>query len=221
MTPEPERWPEFDSFEDLIETLKQRLADDLPGPSRHLAMAPSHRGIIDPDTARERFHLEGAVLVLLYPSAGGASVVYTIRRADLRNHGGQVSFPGGRREEGESLEETAIREAGEEVGIDREAVELIAELTPLYIPPSRYIVHPFVGAARSRPDFTRGEDEVDRILEVPLRKLLDPESRSVERWNIRGQESDVPFFDVADVRIWGATAMITSELLAAVEPVGR
>ncbi|MGD8415190.1 MAG: CoA pyrophosphatase [Candidatus Latescibacterota bacterium] len=179
-------------------------------------MAPSHRETIDPDEARKRPHREGAVLVMLYPGQSGPSTLFTVRRADLNDHAGQISFPGGRREAGERLETTATREAEEEVGIGRDEIEVVGELTPLYIPPSRYIVHPFVAAAASRPDFRLQESEVARIIEVPLADLQDPANRRSEIWKIRDEESRVPCFRIGGERIWGATAMIMNELLAVI-----
>jgi 8-oxo-dGTP pyrophosphatase MutT (NUDIX family) len=184
-------------------------------------MAPPHRESIDANRARSRPHKEGAVLILLYPSADGAIdeavdevyTVFTVRKAELRHHGGQISFPGGRRELGESLEMTAIREAEEEVGIDRAKIEVLGALTPLFIPPSRFIVHPFVAVAHASLEFRIEEREVECILEVPLSRLRDPSSRQMQTLEMRGENSQVPCFKVDESRIWGATAMITSELL--------
>ena len=204
-------------FEAFAQRLKLRLTGPLPGPDLHARMAPPHRESIDVDRARNRPHKEGAVLVLLYPSvdglAGDVSTVFTVRRADLRHHGGQISFPGGRRESGESLEMAAIREAEEEVGIDRTMIDVIGLLTPLFIPPSQFIVHPFVAVTNTSPEFRVEEREVERILEVPISRLRDPSSRQMQEWEIRGEKSQVPCFKIGESKIWGATAMITSELL--------
>ena len=197
----------------LTRRLKLRLREPLPGLDLHERMAPTHRETIDVTAARDRPHKEGAVLILLFPSDAQVSTVYTVRHADLRHHGGQISFPGGRRESDESLEATAIREAEEEVGIDRTKIEILGSLTPLFIPPSRFIVHPFVAATHFSPEFRVEKREVERILEVPLSHLSDPSSHRLEKWEVEGEESYVPFFQVGGARIWGATAMITSELL--------
>ena len=107
-------------------------------------------------------------------------------------------------------------EAEEEVGIDRTKIEVLGALTPLFIPPSQFIVHPFVAVTSASPEFRADEREVERILEVPLRRLLDPSSRQMQSLEIRGEYSQVPCFKVDESRIWGATAMITSELLEVV-----
>ncbi|MFV1981463.1 MAG: CoA pyrophosphatase, partial [Rhodothermia bacterium] len=157
----------FETFAAFAHRLKLRLGGPLPGPDLQARMAPPHRESMDVDRARTRPHKEGAVLILLYPSAGEVATLFTVRKAELRHHGGQVSFPGGRRELGESLEMTAIREAEEEAGIDRTRIEVLGSLTPLFIPPSQFIVHPFVAVANASPEFRIEEREVERILKVP------------------------------------------------------
>jgi 8-oxo-dGTP pyrophosphatase MutT (NUDIX family) len=209
-TAEPE-W-----FSRLVERLRERLSQPLPGRDFHLEMAPSHRVTIDVEQARKRPHKESAVLVLLFPAAGEVATVYTVRRGDLTHHAGQISFPGGRREPNETLEETAIREAEEEIGVSRELFEILGAMTELYIQPSGFIVQPFLAVSSERPDFTAQQQEVERVLEIPLVALFDPKNRRTEQWTIRGEASTVPFFKVADHTIWGATAMISGELLALV-----
>ncbi len=145
-----------ESFEAFVDRVRSRLGEPLPGPDAHRRMAPPHRDMIDATAAKDRPHNEGAVLILLYPrgdeEGDEVSTVFTVRHPDLRYHGGQISFPGGRREPGEPLEVTAVREAEEEVGIDRHSVEVLGSLTPLFIPPSRFIVHPYVAAIRHVDD---------------------------------------------------------------------
>jgi 8-oxo-dGTP pyrophosphatase MutT (NUDIX family) len=174
--------------------------------------------MVDPDRALERDHRIGAVLVLLFPLDDSAATVYTVRRADLTHHAGQVSFPGGRIDGDETPQDAALREAQEEIALDPGDVEIIGRMTRLYIPPSRFIVHPFLAITRQRPVFLAQEQEVETILEVPVSELLEPDTRKTEVWEIRGEKSHVPWYDVSGVRIWGATAMITAELLGLLDP---
>jgi 8-oxo-dGTP pyrophosphatase MutT (NUDIX family) len=117
-------------------------------------------------------------------------------------------------EPGEDLATAALREAHEEVGIEPAGVELIGALTPLPMPHTGFVLHPFVGLAQVRPHLRPREEEVARVLEVPLRELADP-SRLREEPRLLGQQVyQVPFFDVAGEKVWGATAMILAELLA-------
>lgn len=158
-----------------------------------------------------------AALLLIYPVGDAWHVPLTRRGSQLRHHTGQISLPGGRIDPGESVEQTAVREAFEEVGLDPAVVELIGRLTPVPIPVSQFLLHPVVGFAQQRPAFEAAAGEVDRIIEVPVLDLLQPDRvRWEERHRSRRPEvlMDVPYFDVAEERIWGATAMVLSELVA-------
>ncbi|MGH2538513.1 MAG: NUDIX hydrolase [Candidatus Promineifilaceae bacterium] len=188
----------------------------LDGPAAQRRMSPVPRaGRPAEKPGRPRL---AAVLVLLYNRARQTHLVLTVRRDDLAYHAGQVSFPGGRREGKESLAQTALREAQEEIGLDPAALTLVGELTPLYIPPTDYEVHPFVAWHPGRPAFRPQPGEVAGILETPLGLLLNPATRRQERWNVRGVELEVPFYAIEGYQAWGATAMILSELLARLRP---
>lgn len=184
-----------------------------------LKMAPMPRPVIrtaeTPGQPRQ-----GGVMILLYNIEEQTHLVLTRRRDDLRSHSGQISFPGGRREEGESLQTTAFREAYEEIGVHPDELEFIGRLSHLYIPPSDYEVHPFVTWYKNgRPTFIPQETEVAEILEVPLSHLLNPATRQQETWQIRGFELDVPFYLVEGHKVWGATAMMLSEFLTRLEKI--
>lgn len=204
-------------FEPVVGRLRARLQEPLPGHDAHLTMAPSHRldrVLLSVEGKKAR---EAAVLALLYPLAGQAALVLTARPPSLRDHGGQVAFPGGQREPGEMFLQAALREANEEVGLDPEQVEVLGALTPLYIPPSRFCVYPFVAICEAPPALFPMEAEVARVLHVPIPHLLDPQQRGHGRWEVRGEPSDVPFFEVEGLQVWGATAMMLAELLALVQ----
>lgn len=156
---------------------------------------------------------QGAVLLLLYRKEGTVHLILTRRRDDLNAHAGQISFPGGRREPVESLEQAALRETREEVGINPATISILGELTPLYIPPSDYEVHPFVGWHDQAPVFVPQPAEVAEILEVPLELLLDRETRRQETWERSGIRLDVPFYNIGRHKVWGATAMMLSEFV--------
>jgi len=174
-------------------------------------MVPRPRGIRSPEVAgRPR---QGGVLVILYPLNGLTHLVLTRRCDDLNSHAGQISFPGGRQEEGESLKSTAVREAQEELSVNPSALSHLGRLACLYIPPSDYEVHSFVAWHDGRPEFIPQVDEVAEILEVPLAHLVDPSTLWEEIWEIRGFQVEVPYFMVDGHKVWGATAMILSEFL--------
>ena len=143
------------------------------------------------------------------------------RRADtLANHRGQVSFPGGARDPGETLDETALREAHEELNIPPSVPQLIGHLTPIYIFPSDYAVHPVVGYTPARPAFRANPSEVAQVLEMPVGMLLDDATKEEERWTIHDIEMDVPFYRLEGHVVWGATAMMLSEFEQRLRRVG-
>ncbi len=202
----------MESFEELERTLRLRLAGDLPGLSGQLPMAPRPRfgwkpGVI-PDDCRH-----GAGLLLLYPVDGSVYVLLTVRDDQLPNHAGQVSLPGGAVEDGESFGDAALREAHEETGVDPRMVRLVGSLSSLHVPVSRFVLHPHVGVCDSRPDLRPEAGEVAEILEVPLELLAEADRHRVERRTYGGRPVQVPFFEVDDQRVWGATAMVLAEFL--------
>lgn len=202
----------------LVERMRARLRRPLPGHAAHLPMAPLR--LRPPESLRieGKACREAAVLVLLVPGVDDHSaVVLTARRPDLRDHAGQVSFPGGRVEPGETHEAAARREGFEEVGVPSDLPDVLGALTPLYIPPSNFCVFPFVAALAARVAYRPQEDEVAAMLEVPLADVLDPAARRVETWLHRGAPTEIPFFAVAGRRVWGATAMTLAELAVVVE----
>ncbi len=205
----PERFARF------FEQLRRDLSGPLPGVEVQARMAPlprsgpSYRGTPGP-TART-----GGVLVLFYPYAGHLSLPLILRPTYSGVHSGQVGFPGGGREpEDADLTATALREAYEEVGIDAQRVEVLGALTPLYIVASNYLVQPTVACTDARPDFHLDPYEVAQLLETPVAHLLDPATVRRVTWELRGRQVDVPYYDVAGQTVWGATAMMLSELLA-------
>jgi 8-oxo-dGTP pyrophosphatase MutT (NUDIX family) len=190
-------------------------------------MAPSPRVGWDPLKFPEGAR-NGAALLLVYPSAADAAfpgqhgdqlhLALTVRGSGLRNHTGQVSLPGGGVDAGETFEAAALREAEEEVGLDRRTVDILGRLTPLHIPVSGFLLHPIVGFTSMRPAFQRAEWEVARIIEAPVSLLSDPAAmkREIRTRTVKGQsiDVDVPYFDIEGEKVWGATAMVLAEFCA-------
>ena len=155
-----------------------------------------------------------AVLVPILLSPEGARVVYTLRTGGLRDHAGQVSFPGGGVDPGDaSLLETALREAEEEVDLRRDLIEVIGELEDMYVPPSRFLVKPFVALLPPEAELVLAPDEVEAIFSVGLEELMSPPSLRTEVWEREGRPIEVPLFAVGGHEIWGATAAMTANLL--------
>lgn len=202
---------------DLVRRLRSALSAPLPGLDAQLRMAPSPRLAWDPLRLPEGTR-DGAVLLLVYPHDNTFQLPLTVRGSQLRNHTGQVSLPGGGVDDGETIEAAALREAEEEIGVPRGAVQLLGRLTPLLIPVSGYLLHPVVGFVPSRPVFNRAEWEVARIIEPTLAQLRDPATVKRERRTRTDAgmavEIEVPFFDIESEKVWGATAMVLAEFCA-------
>jgi len=160
---------------------------------------------------------DAAVLLLLYPDATGQPLIPFIRRSlDLRRHQGQIGLPGGARDPDDaSLLDTARREAWEELRIEPAAYEVVCHLDPVFTQVSNFHVYPFVGVAAVRPAFEPDAYEVAELLEVPLALLADPGRWREEVWELSTGRRLVQYCDFNGHRIWGLTARILSQFLAA------
>ena len=205
--------PDLDA---LVAHLEHRLRRPLPGHEAHAEMAPfPARATVATLSTELNEGRPAATLVLLYPDEHGrAHLVLTVRTDVLRAHAGQVSLPGGSLEDGETPEDAARREAFEEVGVPADAVRVLGRLTPIYIPPSRFSVWPVVAVTPSRPPFVAQESEVAAVLEVAVDDVLDPARRRSSMRAAPLGDFDVPFFDLAGLEVWGATAMMLAEFAA-------
>lgn len=199
----------FDEF------LQSRLSHSLPGRNAQKIMAPYPK-----NGKPNRTHYEPAnddfrnssVLVPFIDWKEELEIVLTLRTQSI-NHGGQLSFPGGGKEGDETIEETALREAQEEIGLHTQSVEIIGRLTPLYVGHSDNMVTPVIAFIREEQTFTPNPNEVDEILTVPISALVKEHNLVEENWNLRGTPYHVPFWNIHRVPLWGATAMMMSELV--------
>lgn len=155
-----------------------------------------------------------AVLCALFEEAGEAHAILTRRSSMLRSHTGQVSFPGGRLDDGEEPISAALREASEEVGIDPAEVEVLGQLSPLATIRGQVLITPFVGALPGRPTLRPSTAEVERAFDVALSELVTGEVYREELWRLPGDEwRSVSFFELEGDTVWGATAWMLRELL--------
>jgi 8-oxo-dGTP pyrophosphatase MutT (NUDIX family) len=196
--------------------LKQRFQQALPGLPSQLKMAPPNRANQLEQVEQTLTAKQSAVMILLFHDKGDLKTVF-IKRSEYEGiHSGQISFPGGQQEQSDSsFEATALRETWEEIGVKKEEIEVIGQLTDLYIPPSNFMVKVFVGYCPQKPLFTIDKREVQKVIEVELKKLYHPNSvKKMEIFSSKtGTKIMVPCYQVNGICIWGATAMIVSELL--------
>lgn len=201
-------------FEDFVHKLEQRLKLPLPGRDAQEKMAPYP---VDENRFKENINRPakpGGVMILLYPHENDIYLPLMKRPTYNGAHSGQVSFPGGKYEpEDQNLITTALRETEEEIGVSTDQVGLLGQLSELFIIASNFKVHPSVGYVTSRPSFIADPVEVEEVLEVSLSQLYDLSQRGVEPMRFGTHTIHSPYFNVEGHVVWGATAMMLSELL--------
>ena len=196
-----------------ISKITKALQNPLPGWFAQKQMAPEARLNLVRNNLIKPNHREGSVLLLLYPDHTNQLHLVFIRRPVYEGvHSGQIAFPGGKREAGESRAAAALRETQEEIGVPRTNLTLLGSLTPLYIPPSNFMVYPHVAYQPITPTFNPDPAEVAEIIEAPLTLLFDDAIKQSEmRYIHRLGNTEVPHYNIFGHQVWGATAMITSE----------
>jgi 8-oxo-dGTP pyrophosphatase MutT (NUDIX family) len=205
----------------LLNNLKNNLNGPLPGASAQSRLAPVNRTLIDPAQLKPGEYKPSAVMVLLYKNAVDELFFPLIQRMEYEGvHSGQISLPGGKQEETDTdLEQTAIRECYEEIGVEGE-IQLLGKLSPLYIPVSGFLVQPYVSFLNTdSPWFKPQVREVSAVYSIKLKDLLD--DNNLNQGSIRVKEYSViaPYFLLEDKQVWGATAMILNEMKTLLKPI--
>lgn len=202
----------FDAFSKAIKGIENL---QLPGQASQFKMSPPYREhLVKLQADKIQNARQAAVMALFYPDLNNETHIILILRKTYKGvHSAQIGFPGGKLEAGETKEEAAIRETEEEVGVKQEDMKVLKQLTQIYIPPSNFYVQPFIGICQNTPIFTKQDDEVEDLLEVHLNDFLNEAHVVTKTVSTAYDVSvDVPAFKLNGHSVWGATAMMLSEV---------
>jgi 8-oxo-dGTP pyrophosphatase MutT (NUDIX family) len=200
------------NIEIFIDQLEQDLKSNLPGRKAQYKMAPELRL-----ENRQGYYRNAAVMILLYIRNGSWHTVLMKRPEYAGAHSNQISLPGGKSEDGDTdLKETALREIREEIGIDDSRIRVLGNLSHLHIPVSGIEVLPVIGFYPEEPDFQPDPAEVSYLIETSIEDLLHPRNTREKFRTLMCKLVRVPYFQVGEEHVWGATAMILSEFLEVV-----
>ena len=202
----------FDLFFNAVTNV---LNVELPSISSHVKMAPLERVKMMEENSYDLSSVrKAAVMMLFYPKNEVTHLVLIVRNSYPGVHSSQIAFPGGKVEEIDfDLKQTALRETYEEIGIHPNDIHVIRDFSSIYIPPSNFLVYPFLGVSQTELTFNLQEEEVAGIIELPLSALLD--DSIISNKNLETSYSkliEVPVFQIEEHTVWGATAMMLSEL---------
>ena len=194
----------------FINQLKLQLDQPLPGKNAQSIMMIKPKPIFKNNTDTKTVKLS-AVLILLFFKNDNWHFFLTKRSQNVNHHKGQISLPGGVIEENESLQETALRETEEEIGIPSQDIQLIGRLSPFYVPVSNFKISPFVGWIEKNPRIKAYDGEVEKVFSVSINKFILKSTQKVKYEKLNGKVVKIPYFDIDNEMVWGATSIILSE----------
>jgi len=203
-------------FEEFLKSVSKIKNIPLPAEVSHFKMVPPFRQELlkkQKEAIKKAKH--AGVLSLFYPDEDMETKFVLILRKTYKGvHSAQVAFPGGKLEaQDASLRDTALRETFEEVGVPIDTVQIVRSISQVYIPPSNFYVHPFIGFTQNTPQFIKQDDEVEALIEIDLEHFLDEQSIISKKVKTSYSiEVEVPAFKLNDYVVWGATAMMLSEI---------
>lgn len=204
------------NFDEFLKSISKIKNIELPAEASQFKMVPPfRRELLRAQKEAIKNAKQAGVLALFYPNENNeTSFVLILRKTYKGAHSGQVAFPGGKLETSDaSLEAAAVRETFEEVGVAIEHIEVMCGLTEVYIPPSNFYVHPFLGITGKKPKFIKQDDEVEAVIEIKLKHFLDEDSVILKTVKTSySSEVEVPAFSLNGHVVWGATAMMLSEI---------
>jgi len=203
-------------FKKFLERISENKNISLPGETSQFKMSPPFRQkLLTEQKDNIKKAKRAGVIALFYPNTeGNTTLVLILRKTYKGVHSAQIAFPGGKFEIADkTLDITAIRETYEEVGVPKDQIEIITPMTQVYIPPSNFYVQPFLAVSRHTPDFIKQDDEVEQIIEVALNSLLNEDNIALKAvMTSYNTAIEVPTITLNGHIVWGATAMMLSEI---------
>jgi 8-oxo-dGTP pyrophosphatase MutT (NUDIX family) len=197
--------------DNFFQKLERQLKNQLPGNTSHVKMLPPGRLLQVPSCLD--IYRDSAVLILLFPEDGVIKICLIRRPATMKNHAGQIALPGGKRESHDAdLIQTALREAHEEIGIDRDAVRVGGQLSPVYVQISDFLITPVIGWLNAKPKILLDPNEVDEVIFISLEDIANEQHLCNKEMETRTGRIFVPGYEINGYFIWGATAMMLAEL---------
>ena len=203
-------------FEEFLISVSKIKNIPLPAEASHFKMVPPFRQeLLKKQEKAIKQAKHAGVLSLFYPDENQQTKFILILRNTYKGvHSAQVAFPGGKLEkQDKSLKDTALRETFEEVGVPINSIQIVKKISQVYIPPSNFYVQPFIGITQTTPRFIKQDDEVEALIEVDLKHFLDEQSLITKKVKTSySVEVEVPAFKLNNYVVWGATAMMLSEI---------
>tara|TARA_B100001250_G_scaffold73991_1_gene60444 strand:- start:356 stop:976 length:621 start_codon:yes stop_codon:yes gene_type:complete len=196
---------------EFIKTLTEKLNSKLPGSIEHQSMLAKPLNNQYNFSKISNQYTSASVLILIFPQKNIWNFFLTKRTDKLKYHKGQISLPGGTKNRGETLEETALRETEEEIGVNKLDVSLIGKLTPYEIPVTPFKIFPFIGWTKTKPYTRPNTYEVQKIITVSINSLINKKNKKTKIISMKNIDVSVPYFELKSEHVWGATGCILNE----------
>tara|TARA_B110000438_G_C15766048_1_gene629673 strand:- start:566 stop:1189 length:624 start_codon:yes stop_codon:yes gene_type:complete len=194
----------------FINQLRRQLKQPLPGIEAQSIMMVSPKPVFQKNISKEAIK-PSAVLIILFFENNSWNFFLTKRSQSVSHHKGQISLPGGKLERGESLQQAALRESEEEIGIISKNIHIIGALSYFNVPVSNFKILPFIGWIKDKPNLKIHDKEVEKVFSISIEKFILKSTQKTKYENLNGRKLKIPYFDIDNEIVWGATSIILSE----------